>query len=108
MPSRIRRRSRNGEQLGGIFESVILTITQESGEINGRDDIWSIAFLVDGRHVVGGGEEGKIRCCRVEDDKEVGMPMDAGSAVGNLAVSHDGKWVVSGTTSGQVAVWARE
>ena len=37
--------------MGGIFESVILTITQESGEINGRDDIWSIAFLVDGRAV---------------------------------------------------------
>lgn len=46
--------------MGGIFENVILTITQESGEIdpyaklieiNGRDDIWSIAFLVDGRAV---------------------------------------------------------
>ena len=36
------------------------------------------------------------------------MPMDARSSVGNLAVSHDGKWVVSGTTSGQVAVWDAE
>ncbi|KAF8448832.1 WD40-repeat-containing domain protein [Boletus edulis BED1] len=77
----------------------------KSVEIDGREDIWSIAFLVDGRHVVSGGEEGKIRCWRVEDGKEVGLPMGAGSAVGNLAVSPDGKWIVSGTTSGQVAVW---
>ena len=41
--------------------------------INGRDDIYSLAFLVDGKHVVGGGEEGKIQRWRVEDGKEVGM-----------------------------------
>ena len=55
-----------------------------------------------------GGEEGKIRRWRVEDGREVGTPMNAGSAVGNLAVSRDGKWIVSGTTSGRVAVWDAE
>ena len=52
-----------------------------------------------------GGDEGKIRRWRTEDGKEVGTPMDAGSAVYNLAVSRDGKWIVSGTGSGELAVW---
>ena len=102
---------------GPDHSNVILTMTQGPGEndthaksigIDGRNDIWSTAFLVDGRHIVSGGEEGKIRCWRVVDGKEVGTPMDAGSAVGNLAVSRDGKWVVSGTINGQVAVWDAE
>ena len=40
----------------------------------GRDLIWSVAFLVDERHIVNGGKEGKIRRWRVEDGKEVGVP----------------------------------
>ena len=52
-----------------------------------------------------GGKEGKIRRWRAEDGMEVGTPMDAGSVVCNLAVSRDGKWIVSGTGSGELAVW---
>ena len=52
-----------------------------------------------------GGEEGKIRRWRVEDGMEVGTPMDAGGTVHNIAVSQDGKWVVSGTKRGLVMVW---
>ena len=37
-----------------------------------------------------------------------GAPMNAGSFVRNTAVSQDGKWVVSGTTSGLVTVWNAE
>jgi WD40 repeat protein len=70
--------------------------------------IWSVAFLVDGKHVVGGGAEGKIRRWRVEDDKEVGTPMAAGNAVCNIAVSRDGRWVVGGTNEGEVTVWNAE
>ena len=36
---------------------------------------------------------------------EVGAPMDAGSAVYDIAVSRNGKWIVSGTGGGQVQVW---
>ena len=67
--------------------------------INGRDEIVSVAFLVDGKHIVSSSREGKIRRWRVEDGK-VGVPMDAGSTVGSIAVSRDGKWVVSETRSG--------
>ena len=58
--------------------------------------MWLVAFLADGKHVLSGSREGKIRRWRVEDGKEVGTPMDAGSAVLSIAVSRDGKWVVSG------------
>ena len=70
--------------------------------------MWSVAFLVDGKHVVSGNYEGRIRRWRVEDGMEVGTPMDAGSIVSNIAVSRDGKWIVSGTGRGQVQVWSEE
>ncbi|KAF8548151.1 WD40 repeat-like protein [Imleria badia] len=77
-------------------------------EIDGRGNISSVAFLVDGEHVVSGGWEEKVRRWRIEDGEEVGTPMDAGSAVCNIAVSRDGKWVVGGTFDGWVTVWNAE
>jgi len=47
--------------------------------IDGPDDIYSVAFLADGKHVVSGDDKGKIRRWRIEDGKEAGTPMDAGS-----------------------------
>ena len=73
-----------------------------------RDDIYSVAFLVDGKHVVSGGREGKIRRWRFKDGKEVGTTMDMGSRVRSIAVSRDGKWIISGTRGGQVTVWDAE
>ncbi|KAI9461366.1 WD40-repeat-containing domain protein [Boletus coccyginus] len=52
-----------------------------------------------------GDEKGKIRHWHIEDGKEVGTPMDAGSAIYDMAVSRDGKLIVSGTKSGLVMVW---
>ena len=75
---------------------------------NGRDNIYSVAFLADGKHFVSGDSEGKIRTWRIQDGKEVGMPMDAGGVVFDIAVSRDhrdGKWIVSGTLRGYVTVW---
>ena len=73
-------------------------------EVDGRGSIYTVALLVDEKHVVSGGDEGKIRRWRVEDGMEVGTPMDAGSTVFNIAVSRDGKWIVNGT-AGSVQVW---
>lgn len=75
-------------------------------EIDGRGDIWSVACLDD--HILGGGKEGTIRCWRMEDGKEEGTLMDAGSPIGSIAVSQDGKWIVGGTMSGLVMVWNTE
>ena len=66
-----------------------------------------VAFVGDAGYVVGG-DGNEIRCWRVNDGKEVGQPMDAGSEVWSIAVSRDGKWIVSGTRSGQVVVWDAE
>jgi WD40 repeat protein len=123
----LRERSNRGEYVGRTIESMILTGTQDSSrresrlassnsdqkeakpiEIDGAGIIWSVAFLADGKHAVSGGTEEKIRRWRVEDGKEVGIPMDAGSPVYNIAVSQDGKWVVGGTASGLVTVWNAE
>jgi len=106
----------------GLVEMTMLTRTQESGKssssssivhqketkpivIDGREDIYSVAALADGKHVVSGDREGKIRYWCIEDGKEVGTPMDVGSPVFNIAVSRDGKFIVGGTWDGRVTVW---
>lgn len=76
--------------------------------ISGKEDIGSVTFLVDGKDIVSGGASKKIRRWRVEDGKEVGIPMDVGSNLYNVAVSRDGKWIVNGTSSGLVQVWNAE
>ncbi|KAG9309263.1 kinase-like domain-containing protein [Chiua virens] len=77
--------------------------------INVSKDVCSVAFLADGRHIVGGGYGGKVRVWEAGNGQEVvGTPMHAGSTVLNIAVSSDGKWVVAGTGSGQVIVWDAE
>lgn len=121
----ISRWTRNGEYLGETSaKSTVLTRTQGLGnspsssnvqngkakpvEIKGRHDILSTVFLVDGEHVVSGGAEGLIRRWRGENGMDMGMPMDAGSPVGSIAVSQDGRWVVGGTESGVLTVWNAE
>lgn len=52
-----------------------------------------------------GGKAGKIRRWRAEDGNEVETPIDVGNDVCSLAVSRDGKWIVTGLGSGQVRVW---
>ncbi|KAN0091420.1 WD40-repeat-containing domain protein, partial [Tylopilus felleus] len=69
------------------------------------DYIYSVTFLADGKHFVSGDQEGKIRTWRMQDGKEVGTPMDAGSIISDIAVSRDGKWIVSGMDNGLVIVW---
>ena len=76
--------------------------------IDGRDYTRSVSFLADGTHFVSGDREGKIRRWRIEDGKEVGTAMDAGSDVRDIAVSRDGKVIVGGTESGLVTVWNAE
>jgi len=87
--------------------SSIVHLEKEAKQIviDGRDDIYSVAVLPNGKHVVSGDYEGKIRCWRTKNGKEMGTPMDAGSRFFSMAVSRDGKWIVSGTRWGWVTVW---
>ena len=123
--SRNSRLSINGKCVGETFKSVILTGTLELSENSSSSSIvhkneakaieivaqyaiYSVAVLVDGKHIVSGGQEGKIRHWRAEDGKEVESPMDARSVVNSMAVSRNGKWIVSGTDSGELTVWNAE
>ena len=113
-----------GEYVGKTVERMILTGTRESSndsssssnirqkearliKIDTTQFLYSVVFLADGKHVVSGGEERKIRRWRVENGEEVGTPMNAGGVVYNIAVSRDGKWLIGGTDSGWV-VWHAE
>ena len=95
----------NGILTRNLESSEVHPSSAKTIEIDGRGKIWSVAFLIDGKHVVSGDERGKIRRWRVEDGMRVGTPMAAGSSVLDIAVSRDGKWIVSGTRGGQVQVW---
>ncbi|KAF8434810.1 WD40-repeat-containing domain protein [Boletus edulis BED1] len=64
-----------------------------------------VVFLIDGEHFVSGGSDGKIRCWQTKDGKEVGVPMETGDAVLDIAASRDGKWVACGSVSCGVTVW---
>ena len=92
---------------GKTFKSAVVTVHAKLGkiEIVGQYEIKSAAFLDDGKHIVSGGAEGKIRRWRTEDGKGVENPIDVKSEVNTIAVSRDRKWIVSGTDSGELAVW---
>ena len=80
----------------------------EAGSIEiDRRDGGPITFVADGDYIVGG-DGNKIRRWRVKDGKEDGQPMDSRSNVVSIAVSQDGKWIVSGQDDGRVTVWNAE
>ena len=96
----------NGILTRGLESSGVQPSSANTIEIDSQSIILSVAFLVDGKHIVSGDTGGKIRRWRVEDGMEAGTPMDAWNPVCNIAVSRDGKWIVSGTgRSGLVQVW---
>ncbi|KAH0828151.1 WD40-repeat-containing domain protein [Lanmaoa asiatica] len=105
---RAQHESSHSNENGPSSSSVVHQQEAKPIEINCPNNIYSVAFLDDGKYVVGGGDERKIRRWRVEDGKEVGTAMDAGGLVCNIAVSQDGKWIVGGMISGSVTVWNAE
>ena len=92
----------------GLESSEVQPASAKTIKVDSEGDIWSVAFLVDGKHVVCGGKAETIRRWRVEDGMEAGTPMVAGSWVCSIAVSRDGRWIVSGTRVGSVQVWSAE
>ncbi|KAG9309484.1 WD40-repeat-containing domain protein [Chiua virens] len=76
--------------------------------IDGRDYISSVVFTADGKRILAGGTEGKIRCWGIDDGKEVKKPIDVRSSVLNIGVSQDGTLIVSGAQSGVAQVFDME
>ncbi|KAG9308564.1 WD40-repeat-containing domain protein [Chiua virens] len=77
-------------------------------EIDGRDAIYSVAFLMEGKHILSGGKQEKIRRWRLEDGQEIARRMDVGGWANSIAVSSDEKWIVGGSGRGSVSVWSVE
>ena len=66
-----------------------------------------VAFVADGDYIISGNGN-KVRRWRVKDGKEDGEPMAAERDILSIAVSRDGKWIVSGAAYGHVTVWDAE
>jgi WD40 repeat protein len=73
-------------------------------EIDGRNPINSVAFLRDEKRIVGGGDEGALRYWEVTDGREAGAAVCGGELL-TVAVSKDGKCIVTGAKNGLVTVW---
>jgi len=81
----------------------MLTVYSGTITINARSHIRALIFLQDGRHLLSGSDDGRVRQWRVNDGVEVGGAMNTGDTSG-MAVSRDGNWIVCG--GGRVAsVW---
>ena len=72
-------------------------------EINGRNNIWAVAFAANGEHIVGGGTNREVGVWRVEDGKQ--MATMAAQDVNCLALSKDGRWIAAGTWHGDLFLW---
>ena len=88
-----KRRGKRNTSENESSSSIVEQKEEKLIEVDGPNEIWSVAFLTDGEHIMSGGSDGKIRCWQVIDGKEAGTPMDAGGFVWNTTVSPDGKWL---------------
>ncbi|KIK13307.1 hypothetical protein PISMIDRAFT_645994, partial [Pisolithus microcarpus 441] len=67
---------------------------------------YSVAFADEGQ-VLGGHQDGCIRQWRIEDGQERGPTMRGGGGIWSIAVSQDGRRIVSGDDGNQAIVWNR-
>ncbi|KIK15504.1 hypothetical protein PISMIDRAFT_115042, partial [Pisolithus microcarpus 441] len=64
----------------------------------------AVAF-VDESQVVGGHDNADVRRWKIEDGQQLGPTMQAGKCVNSIAVSRDGRWIVSGDDRYKAIVW---
>ncbi|KIK22827.1 hypothetical protein PISMIDRAFT_101868, partial [Pisolithus microcarpus 441] len=64
----------------------------------------SVAFA-DESQVVAGYDNSDIRRWSIEDGQQLGQTMQAGKCVRSIAVSQDGRWIVSGDYGKKAIVW---
>ena len=73
-------------------------------EIEGHNPINSVAFLGDEKRIIGGGDKGVLRYWEVKDGREAGTAV-CGDEVLTVAVSKEGRYIVTGAKNGLVVVW---
>ena len=73
---------------------------------------YAVAFLPDGRHVIAGGVDSRIRVWKLSDTAKEGTNDIVQSLFAHdgpilrLAVSRDGRWIVSSSEDRTIKVWA--
>ncbi len=73
---------------------------------------YAVAFMPDGRHVVAGGVDSRIRVWKLSDSAKEGTNEIVESLFAHdgpilrLAVSHNGRWIVSSSEDRTVKVWS--
>ncbi|KAI6041639.1 quinon protein alcohol dehydrogenase-like superfamily [Pisolithus marmoratus] len=75
-----------------------LSISQSQSMVN------AVAF-VDESQAVGGDENGYICQWKIEDRQQWALTVQASGIIWSLAVSQDGRWIVSGDHGNKVIVW---
>jgi hypothetical protein len=74
-------------------------------------DQYAVAFLPDGRHVIAGGVDSRVRVWKLSDSAKEGTNELVESLFAHdgpilrLAVSHDGRWIVSSSEDRTIKVW---
>ncbi len=72
-----------------------------------KDPVWRAIFTPDGRRVVSAGMDGTLRLWNVGDGRELKRVEVADKAnVSSLAVSPDGRWLLTGDNQSRLALWS--
>jgi len=79
-----------------LRDKSMLTVYSGTVTINAGSNVRALIFLQDGRHLLSGSDDGRIRQWRVNDGVEVGQATNTGGLVAVMAVSPDGNWIVCG------------
>ena len=74
-------------------------------EIVHNSGVNSVAFSSDGTYIVAACNDGTIQQWCVSDGKKMGTTMNADGSVLVVAISSDGKWIVSGGLDCKVTIW---
>ncbi|MBF9069228.1 WD40 repeat domain-containing serine/threonine protein kinase [Streptacidiphilus fuscans] len=94
------RASGGSHPSGGSDSTSPDTLPGYTGKVN------SVAFTPDGRTLVAGCDDGKVRLWDVTSRAVVGILVGHTSAVGPVAVSPDGKAVASGSDDTTIRLWS--
>lgn len=68
-------------------------------------DCLSLAFSPSGQQIAFGGRWGKAGLVNTEDGTLIAELIHAGNPVGDIAFSHNGKWLAAGTDDDQIYFW---
>jgi eukaryotic-like serine/threonine-protein kinase len=76
--------------------------------ISNHASVFSAIYSYDGRHIVSGGYDGKIRIWDAVTGKEIKVLVGHKGPVQSVAISKDGQFIVSGSWDKTIKIWNTE